>query len=200
MKAFNDYASTQVYTNGGMQIPVGGYVAKVMNVKFTNGTNGNSDFITLQIDIVEGEQKDFFKKQYESNTSDDKKWKGTATIYCPKDDGTEQDGWTKRRFKTIMSQFEDSNTGFSWDWDETKLKGKLIGVIYGEINTVIDNKQVKYNGFRFFTDVQSIRNNGFVIPDPQFKNGAKAGATVNASSESNEFMKIPEGAEEEIPF
>ena len=61
---------------------------------------------------------------FESNTSEDKKWKGKATIYCPKDDGSEKDEWTRKNFARWTNAFEDSNPGYKWDWDEKKLKGK----------------------------------------------------------------------------
>ena len=108
------------------------------------GQNGVSDRIQLMFDIEEGEQKDFFRKQYESQTSEDKKWKGTVAIYVPTDDGSEKDGWTKKSFKTIMENFEASNPGYTWNWDENSLKGKLIGGIFVDTYSVIDGKEVKF--------------------------------------------------------
>lgn len=82
-KNFDEAKKNAEYT-GTEQIPVGAYVAKIMGVRYENGQNGNSDRIVIQFDIAEGEQKDFFAKQYEQNTADDKKWKGKTTIYVPR--------------------------------------------------------------------------------------------------------------------
>ena len=67
MKAFNgfDEAKKAAQYSGGAQLPAGAYVCKILNVKFENGTNGSSDMIAIQFDIAEGEQKDFFKNQYD---------------------------------------------------------------------------------------------------------------------------------------
>lgn len=193
MKKFNNYAETQSYQEF-KKLPVGGYVFKVQQVRFEEGTNGNSDRIILAGDIDEGDYKGYFKEQFDGNTSENKKWKGIITIYCPKDDGSEKDGWTKRAFKTIMENFEASNPGFHWNWDETKLKGLVIGAIYGEINTVIDGNQIKYVGQRTTTTVDNIRAGAYSIPKPQYKNGAS-----ETPSTTEDFISVSSD-DEELPF
>ena len=115
-------------------LPKGGYVLKILNVKYEEGQNGMSDRLSLQVDVNEGEYKDYYKKQYEADTREDKKWRGTFEIWCPKNDGSEKDGWTKKTFDTCFAAIEDSNPGFRFDGvHEDTLKGKLVGgVIYRE--------------------------------------------------------------------
>ena len=197
MKKFKDYNETQSYAESA-RLPVGGYIVKVQNVRFEEGTNGNSDRLVLMVDIHEGEYKDFYKKQYESQTGEDKKWKGTFTIYCPKDDGSERDQWTKRRFKTIMEHIEESNPGYSWNWDENTLKGKLFGALVGEINTEIDGRDITYNAIRFTTTVDHIKKGNFKIPEPYSRGGASAGVKKEATGNEG-FMSV-DGTQEEIPF
>ena len=199
MKKFSNYEEIQAYTNGGEKLPAGGYVLKVENVRYENGQNGNSDRIVLMFDIAEGDQKDFFRKQYESQTSEDKKWKGTIQIYVPKDDGSEQDNWTKRRFKTIMEAFEASNGNYKWNWDEASLKGKLIGGLFGEIGTVIDGKNITYVGFRFTETVENIRTGNFKVPEFYSKGGAVSKPS-GTGTKNDDFMKVSDSAKEEIPF
>lgn len=203
MKQFNGYSEAKEaaqYTPG-MKLPAGGYVCKIMAVRYTNGQNGNSDMITLQFDIVEGEYKDFFKKQYEANTQEDKKWKGTARIYCPKDDGTEQDRWTKNNFARWTNAFEESNPGYAWDWDENKWKDKLIGIVFGETGTVIEGKEIVYTEARSADSVQNIRDGKFYEQKFKAKNGWTGTQQKKSNSDnSTGFMNITEGIEEEIPF
>lgn len=199
IKRFSDYETTQAYSNSE-KLPVGGYVIKIENVRFENGTNGGSDRIVLAFDIAEGEQKGFYRKNFDAQTGEDRKWKGTYIIYLPKDDGSEQDKWTKRRFKTIMEHIEDANPGYSWNWDENSLKGKLLGALFGEINTVIDGKQITYVALRFTEKIANIRNKQFKIPEPYNKNGATVKPAAVSTQSSDGFMEIPKGVEEEIPF
>lgn len=74
MKKFNGYEETQAY-RGFEKLPEGGYVTKIQNVKYMEGKNGNSDMIILAFDVIEGEYKDYFKNQFESQTGEDKNGK-----------------------------------------------------------------------------------------------------------------------------
>ena len=76
MKQFNDYNETQSYSTSE-KLPVGGYVLKIANVRYEEGQNGNSDRIVFMFDIEEGDYRGFFKKQFDAQTTEDKKWKGT---------------------------------------------------------------------------------------------------------------------------
>lgn len=205
MKQFNGYdeAKKVAQSSGSAQLPVGAYVAKVMAVRFEEGVNGASDRITIQFDIAEGEQKDFFKKQYDANTSEDKKWKGKAAIYVPSDDGSERDGWTKNKFARWTNSFEASNDGYSWDWDESKWKGKMIGLVFGPTGTVIEGKEVLYTEVHQPCSVKEVREQTFWKKGLELvkKNGyTGTKQSTSSSTTPNGFMNIPEGTDEEIPF
>jgi hypothetical protein len=164
------------------------------------GENGNSDRIDILFDIVEGEQKDFFKKQYDANESEDKKWKGRKSIYVPMDDGSERDEWTKNSFAKWVNGFEDSNPGYKWNWKEDKWKGLKIGIVFGETGTVIDGREILYTEPRFACDIKKVKDGSA----PKAKFVAKKGYTGNQKSspdsDGSEFITIPEGSAEEIPF
>lgn len=201
MKAFNGYEEAKEAAKfiGGERLPIGAYVCEVKNVKYVAGENGNSDRIDILFDIVDGDYKDFYKNQYENNTNEDKKWKGRKSIYVPKDDGSEQDGWTKNSFAKWVNGFEDSNSGYKWDWKEEKWKGLKVGIVFGETGTVIDGKEILYTEPRFACDIKKVKDG----TAPKAKFVAKKGYTGNKSdntSDGSDFMTVPEGAEAEIPF
>lgn len=201
MKQFSGYedAKKAAQSMGGSRLPVGAYVIKILGVKFQEGQNGNSDSIAIQFDITEGEQKDFFKNQYENNTSEDKKFKGKTSIYVPKDDGSEKDTWTKNAFAKWTDSFEQSNEGYSWDWNEAKWKGLTVGLVFGETGTVVDGKEILYTEPRFPVNAQLVRDGK--APEAKFK--AKNGYTGNSEQPKNDskgFMNIPDGIEEELPW
>lgn len=200
MKPISNYEHVRGYENGTSQLPVGGYVLKITGVRYESGTNGNSDRIVVAFDVNEGEYAGFFKKRYDSDQSEDKKWKGTTTLYVPREDGSEQDEWTTRKFKTFTNALEDSNKNYKWDWEESKWKGLLIGGVFGEVFTLIDGRQVRYTTFKSAVSVENARKGDFRKPKAQYKNGASANAVDLSPSAANEdFMQIPDGAEE-IPF
>ena len=204
MKAFNNFdkAKENAKYKGSAQLPVGGYEAKIKEVRFQEGKDGNSDMIVLAFDITSGEYKDFFKKKFDEDTSEDKKWKGKATIYCPKDDGSEQDEWTKNAFARWTNALEDSNKGYVWDWDEKKWKGKAIGLIYGEVGTVIEGKPIKYTEVRFPESIENIKSGNYKTPNFKARKGYDEAVDKEAGSlsKSDGFMNVPEAIDEELPF
>lgn len=201
MKQLKGYASARERANftGSTQLPVGGYVAKIMDVKYEDGQNGNSDVIRIAFDIAEGEYKGFFQKQFDENTNEDKKWKGKTAIYVPNDDGSERDEWTQNAFARWTAAFENSNDGYKWDWQEKKWKGLLVGVIFGQVGTVIDGKEIVYNECRFPESAAKIREGKFKVPNLKKKNGY-TGNGQSGSGSDNTWMTLPATGPEEVPF
>lgn len=205
MKAFDGYdnAKKEAQASGSKRLPAGGYVVKILGVRYQPGENGNSDMIRLQFDIIEGEFKNFFQDQYEANTSEDKKYKGNATVYVPKDDGSQKDGWTKRSFAGWTSAFEQSNPGYAWDWDEKKWKDKVVGLVFGETGTVIDGKEIVYTEARYAVPAEDIRNNNYKPAKFKAKNGygeGGNGGNGGNSGSGNGWLAVPSGVEEDLPF
>ena len=200
MKKFNgfDDAKKQAQNAGSARLPVGAYICKIMGVRYEEGKNDNSDVIVLQFDIAEGEQKDFFRKQYDANQNEDKKWKGVVRVYVPKDDGSEKDAWTKRSFAGWIDAVEKSNSGFLWDWDENKLKGKKVGIVFGETGTVIEGKEIKYTEPRFGIDIERVKNG--TAPAAKFK--AKNGYGKGTPADDDGFMSVEAITKdiEDLPF
>ena len=128
MKPFSDYDKTQAYTEYE-RLPKGGYVLTVLNASEQTWPSGGK-YIQIACDILEGEYASFYAKQYKDDKREDKKWKCNFNLTEPADDGSERDSYVKRRFKTVMNAFEDSNPGYHWDWNETALKGKKIGGLF----------------------------------------------------------------------
>lgn len=203
MKAFSNYDSAKKAAEATAlpKLPAGAYICKILAVKFENGENGYSDRIAIQFDIAEGDYKDFFKKNYEANTAEDKKWKGSTRIYVPTDDGSEKDGWTKNTFAKWTTAFEKSNNGYSWDWDENKWKGLKVGIVFGETGTVIDGKQIVYTESRFPVATDSVSDGTAPVAKFKAKNGYTGNPDDNGAGTAGDgFFNIPAGTDEEIPF
>lgn len=193
MKPFKDYESTKTYSSSG-RLPVGGYVLRIKNVKLEK-KDGMSDQLIFFFDIDEGEYQDYYNENYKAQTQEDKKWKGTYRLWCPQDDGSEKDEWSKRRFKTVMNAFEDSNPGFKWDWDEKKLNNKLIGGIFNNKEYDIDGRNGFYTRCYSLTDVDAIRNGKFKIPADTLLKRDNAPVSIG-----DDFMKIPDSDDAEFPW
>ena len=67
-------------------IPAGGYVAKV-NAAVVETTD-YGDRLIIYFDVIEGDYRGFFQKDYSEQNREDKKWRGIYRMYLPKDDGS----------------------------------------------------------------------------------------------------------------
>ena len=193
IKKFKDYATTQSYSEY-KELPKGGYVLKVLGVDLKENSIGQ--YITLHCDIAEGDHKQHFTDDYKNQRGEDKRWRCNFFINVPNDDGSEKDGWTKRKFKTIIEAFEDSNDGYHFDWDEQKLKGLLIGGLFnireyekrdGSIGSATNLAQL--------CKVSNILNDTYKLPNDKLLQKKPAVAT-----DKDGFLTIPEGEDSELPF
>lgn len=136
MKKYNDVKAEKPMS-GRETLPAGGYVCSIMNAKVESNDWGET--LVIAHDVCEGEFEGIFKRDYENNPNEDKKWRGTFRLRLPKDDGSEYDVFKKKSLGNFIWAIEQSNPGYAWAWDEKTLKGKKIGLIYR-------NKEWEYNG------------------------------------------------------
>lgn len=130
-------------TGGFVELPpVGAYVAEIMDVRFVqaDGETQQRDVIEMMIEITEGEYKDRYHKVYEDQKErfGNARYRGTFRL-TPPIDGDED--WRKRIFEGNLWCVEQCNPGYTWDWDENKLKGKKIGInVRRKLYNYTDNK------------------------------------------------------------
>ena len=193
IRQFGDYAQTKSY-GSFKTLPKGGYVVKIMGATVKDGKYGQ--YVEISMDIAEGEYKDFFAKDYQNQTGEDKKWHCKYLLNVPLDDGSEKDGWTKRRFRTFTEALEESNPGYTFDWDESKFKGLLIGALFNEREyEKTDGSIGKAVSLAQVTSVDKIRSGDYTLPKDRLLNKSGSGGSSNDG-----FMKIPEGVDQELPF
>ncbi|MEG1075000.1 MAG: hypothetical protein RSF84_07655, partial [Ruthenibacterium sp.] len=122
-------------------LPVGAYLCKILGAKvadYTDKTGNQYSKLEMAFDITEGEYAGHFQRDFDAQTQEDKKWKGVLRQYIAKDDGTQQDEWTKSNFKAMVDAVEESNVGYHFDWDEKSLKGKAVGCLFRNTQWVMD--------------------------------------------------------------
>lgn len=155
------YDSTHVY-EPAERLPAGGYVLKILGTKVENYDWGN--VLILRFDVAEGEHAGFYQQNYNDQT-EDKKWKGTFRINLPKDDGSEKDDWAIKKLKGSMTAVEHSNDGYTWNWDERTLVGKLVGGLFGNKEWRMNGNSGFYTDCRRLCSVDKIRSGNFKIPE-----------------------------------
>ena len=183
IQRFKDYDDTKAYGEI-QQLPKGGYELTVMAVKVESNSKGS--YMKIACDISYGEYLGFFRTDYDAQQTEDKKWHCNYLLSIPNDDGTEQDGWTKRRFKTVMEAFEESNSGYHWNWDEESLKGKKIGGLFN-IREYQNNKgEVRQaTNLAQLVSVKSIKEKTYKLPEDKLLNKKpSADGFINTGTDS----------------
>jgi len=145
------------------KLPLGAYVCMTKQCRVMDNDYGSQ--LAILFDIYEGEYKGFYAADFAANTQQNKKWKGVLRIWLPKDDGSEKDELTKRIFKGVITAFENSNIGYTWNWNEKTLENKLIGIVFR-------NEEWEYEGktgwavrpFRALP-VESVRSGNYTLPN-----------------------------------
>lgn len=135
-------------------LPIGAYECVIIGgAPHTNPDSGKKTF-KVAVDIASGEFKDYFKKRFDANTNEDKKWDNNAVRYLA------YEGDNVAYFKGFITCVENSNPGYKWNWDETTLKGKKIcGVFQYEEYEKQDgtkNVKVRLNKFRSMDKINEI--------------------------------------------
>ena len=101
-------------------LPIGAYECVIKDARLNHNEETGKNTLKISIDIASGEYKDYFLKAYETDTRIDRKWNNNAVRYLA------YEGDNVSYFKGFLTVIENSNTGYKWDWDETKLKGKKV--------------------------------------------------------------------------
>ena len=189
----NNWNEVQEFTDRP-KLPVGAYVCKIKQVRVQDNSFGSQ--LCMLFDISEGEYANFFKRDFDSNTAQDKKWRGLMRVWLPKDDGSDNDEITKRTLKGMTTAFEKSNPGYAWDWNENSLVGKTVGILFR-------NEEWEYNGkngwavrpFRAIS-ADTVRDEEYTLPkDKPLKN--KQSAAPSYSNPNNGYEEVED---EELPF
>lgn len=187
MQKFKDYDTTRSYSDA-KQLPKGAYVLRIMNAEEKENANGK--YIQIRCDIEEGEFKGFFMDDWKGQDREDKKWHCNYLLNEPKDDGSEKDGWTKRRFKTVTEALEESNNGYHWDWDERKWKNKLIGGLFNTRQYNANNGEIREaTNLKQLCSVEKVRTGSYKMPKDDL---IKTDPLPSITSSDDGFMPIPD--------
>ncbi len=181
------------------ELPAGGYICKIMGAEvknFTSQITGETfEKLEVSIDIAEGEFAGYYADNYRAQT-EPKKWKGVISYYIPKDDGSEKDEWSKKSLKGLTDAVETSNIGYKWEWDESTLKGKKIGVIFRREEWAYNGKTGWRTAPFKAIDSTNAATGAFRMPKdkPLNQNNNSASAFAAASN----FEEV--GSEDDLPF
>lgn len=200
MRKIKDYDKVQSYKKSE-QLPIGGYILEILNAKEEEGKADYPNTLIISFDIAEGPFKGFFKRNWQAQDGEDKKWKGTFRLRVPNEDGTEHDDWRKRAFKTAMECIEDSNEGYAWDWNEAGLKGLKVGGVFNQKEYEFNDRHGFFTQCKRFETVEAIEKNTFKQPDTDYlKNSRYKDPAPEEQIDNDDWATVPDDIAEKLPF
>lgn len=152
------------------RLELGGHKGIIKNVEeYTSTISGNTS-LKVEVDTAtDDKQPNYFQKQYDENTNSDKKWATGGTKYV----SLKQDENCIKMLKAFITSVENSNNGFTYDWNKEvdQLKGKKIGLVFGLEEYENDKGETKtatkITQFRSIDKVDNVK-----IPNVRLLNGS----------------------------
>ena len=190
------YANAQAY--GEYQpLELGGHILRIIKVEETVSSTGK-DMIKIYLDTDKTDkQPQYFKKQYDNDTHDDKKW--GCIVYQLVLDG--KTGEANRGLKTFHECAEKSNESkFKLVWGDKycdNFKGRLIGGVFGREEYINNKNESKFATKCFFFRSVGAILKGVPVPDDKLLSGQKKASSVVVQPEYNE---VPVPDDEDYPF
>ena len=165
------------------QLPAGGYVCKIISASVDKTMSG-AERLNIKFDISEGEYKNFFGEQFDKRceTNPNAPWNGT---YRQITEGEK----SEKFFKGMITAIENSNHGYKWDFDESSLKNKFFGGVFGFEEWMNNQgKVMKSIKCRFIRSVDEVRKG---VEPPEIKKIANTDKPFTASDFGVDVESLP---------
>lgn len=184
MKKIENFENVQASSGEFARPTAGGYICKITDVEdVPMNEQGKGDYLRIEYDIADGEFKGYYKEQFD-------RWGGNWYASFIRSYKEKALGMLKHFTNCV----EQSNAGYSWDWNEKGLIGKVVGLVIGEeeyknnageIKTKLVVSQIK--------TVEEIKNGDFKVP------ATKKLAVENSTNSIAGFTPV-EDLSNELPF
>lgn len=149
MKPIQNYNNVKE-NEGYKKLIAGAYVCRIINVI----DHPDKEYLQILFDIISGEFKGYFG---ELNKSFGGEWRGVIRRSY-KDSALSF-------FKSFTVAIEKSNPGYLWDWNETKLLGKVCVIVFGEEEYLTSEDEIKTTvKAQEVRSIQALEEGKIVIP------------------------------------
>ena len=187
-----------------VNLPAGVYVGKILGAKCEQQeiAGRQIDRLVLQLDVTEGEYKDHYQKLYEASKGGmfTPKYKGIYRLNIPQK-GDQYEQMNKRILQGAAWALEQSNSGYKWDWDESKLKGLSVGFSVREADYLIEDNGELRTGTTTeicrLESVSDVREGKAKTPKKRELKDAQKKRLEEYSTQNTTYTEVEE---EELPF
>ena len=130
LKKPNNYENVEVMEFDFEKLELGGHKGIIIKAEeYTSDFSGKKSLKVYVDTASDDKQPGYFKKQYDNDTRIDKKYPNGAIKYVPLGEEENQ----VKMLKAFITAYENSNNcQFDWNKDWDQLKGKKIGLVFGQ--------------------------------------------------------------------
>ena len=183
------------------KLELGGHKGIIIKAEeYTSDFSGKKSLKVYVDTASDDKQPGYFKKQYENDTRIDRKYPNGAIKYVPLGEEENQ----VKILKSFITAYENSNNcQFDWNKDWEQLKGKKIGIIFGQEEYTSQDGTTKLatklNQFRSIDKVDNIK-----IPKVKLLDGSYVDYEEYIKSKNSEpfsdFENVVEIKDSDLPF
>lgn len=140
-------------------ISVGGHKGIIMKAEEYTSPQSGKTSLKVSVDTSKDDkQPEYFTEQYRNDTRIDKRWNNSAIKYISLGEEENQ----VKMLKSFITAYENSNgCQFDWGKDWEQLKGKKIGIVFGQEEYISQDGTTKLatklNQFRSIDKVDNVK-------------------------------------------
>lgn len=186
--SLENYNKATEASSSSPKLTPGAYLCTILDARISNETSGQ--YLKVAIDIAEGEFTGYFMKKFKQRYELDpnSRYPGSAVYSIPL-----SYSWGMDRYNKLCKAVADSNSSYKPSGDETQLKGKVVGAVFGEETSITqEHLVITYTKVKNLISVSQVREGKFTIPEP---------SETKAYREYKESIsKSDSSSDEEYPF
>ena len=183
------------------KLELGGHKGIIIKAEeYTSDFSGKKSLKVYVDTASDDKQPEYFKKQYENDTRIDRKYPNGAIKYVPLGEEENQ----VKILKSFITAYENSNNcQFDWNKDWEQLKGKKIGIIFGQEEYISQDGTTKLatklNQFRSIGKIDNVKIPKVKLLDGSFMEYEDyKNRSVNTAKDI--FDDVVEISDDQLPF
>ena len=201
IKKPSNYDNVEVMEFDYTPIELGGHKGIIMKAEEYTSPQSGKTSLKVSVDTAKDDfQPEYFKEQYKNDNRIDKKWSNSAIKYISLGEEENQ----VKMLKAFITAYENSNgCQFDWSKDWEQLKGKKIGIIFGQEEYTSQDGTTKLatklNQFRSIDKVDNVKIPKVKLLDGSFMEYEDyKNRSVNTAKDI--FDDVVEISDDQLPF
>ena len=200
IKKPSNYDNVEVMEFDYTPIELGGHKGIIMKAEEYTSPQSGKTSLKVSVDTAKDDkQPEYFAEQYKNDNRIDKRWNNSAIKYISLGEEENQ----VKILKSFITAYENSNNcQFDWNKDWEQLKGKKIGIVFGQEEYTSQDGTTKLatklNQFRSIDKVDNVK-----IPKVKLLDGSYVDYEEYIERQDNplsDFKNEMEISDEQLPF